>query len=79
VPGLCAWNRLEPDRRVERDEAAPSTYRKGKQVDIRQLPRAVDARRVDCPLIEQAEFIGPELVQRMGSRLAQPPSHRVHG
>ena len=62
MPRLRASYGVQCDRVIECDQATSSMHRQRQQIDIGELPRPVNAGRVDDGRVEQAYVIGPEFV-----------------
>lgn len=62
---LSTPHRVQGSRCVERHEPSSMPHRKREQVQIRDLARSMDTRRIDELRVQQADVIGPEFMQRV--------------
>jgi hypothetical protein len=62
ITGSCLPNRRKRNTRIESDEPSFMSDRKSKQVDVGELPRAVDSGRVDRIWVQQTYVVRPKVV-----------------
>jgi len=55
-------------RPIECFQTAAAPHRQRQQVHIGQLPRAVDARKINPSLVNERQFLRPEFVRRGACR-----------
>src|SRR5258705_9710934 len=75
---LRTANRRERNGLIERHKAAAMRNSKCKEINVGELARSVDARRLDDPGVEQAHIVRPEFMSPMRYCLAQAFGDRNH-
>ena len=78
MPLLGAPDSVYGNRRIECDELPVMSHGECKQVDIGELARSMNAGRIGDLRIEQADVVGPELMERARARLRQALHDRPH-